>query len=97
MNNILIQAYCPIARGKHFSHSTVQALAAIHKASPARILIRWSLQKGYIPLPKSDNPERIKENAQVYHFELTDEEMAMLDALDQGKEGALVPQYTECA
>lgn len=74
----------------------VQTLAANHKATPSQILIRWSLQHGFIPLPKSDNPQRIRENAGVYHFQLTAEEVKMLDGLDQGKSGALVPQYTEC-
>jgi diketogulonate reductase-like aldo/keto reductase len=48
------------------------------------------LQKGWVPLPKSDTPERIVENANVYDFELTAEEMEKLDELDQGSSGAIV-------
>jgi diketogulonate reductase-like aldo/keto reductase len=71
-------------------------MANEHNATPAQVLLRWSLQHEFIPLPKSDHPERIKENADAYHFRLTTEEMKMLDAMDQGVKGALVPQPTEC-
>lgn len=55
----------------------------------AQVLIRWSLQHGYIPLPKSDKAERIKENFDVFSFELDGESMAQLDSLDQGDAGAI--------
>ena len=57
--------------------------------SPAQVLILWSLQRGFVPLPKSAKPERVVSNADVYNFELSDEEMSQLDALDQGKDGAI--------
>ena len=52
--------------------------------------MRWSLQKGFVPLPKSDNPGRIEENAGVYGWEIGDEDMKQLDELDLGDEGAIV-------
>ncbi|KAL0931640.1 alcohol dehydrogenase [Colletotrichum truncatum] len=55
------------------------------------VLVRWCLQKGYIPLPKSGNPERIGENINVFMFELDSEEMELLDGLDMGAQGALFP------
>jgi diketogulonate reductase-like aldo/keto reductase len=55
-----------------------------------QVLIRYSLQKGWVPLPKSDTPERIKANADVYGFHLNEEDMAALDGLDQGAAGAIV-------
>ena len=58
--------------------------------STAQILIRYSLQKGWVSLPKSDTPSRIQANADVYGFELTDEDMGKLDSLDQGENGAIV-------
>jgi len=51
-------------------------------------LIRWSLQRGFVPLPKSDTASRIVENASVFDFELSKEHMAKLDALDKGDAGA---------
>lgn len=50
---------------------------------PASILIRWSLQRGYSPLPKSDTPSRIQSNSDVYSFELDEQDMAALDSLDR--------------
>lgn len=61
-----------------------------HSKTPAQVLIRWSLQKGLVPLPKSSTPSRILENAQVFDgFELTEVEVAQLDGLDRGKDGAV--------
>ena len=55
-----------------------------------QVLVRWSLQKGWVPLPKSDNPSRIVNNAEVYGFELDANDMAKLDGLDNGSKGAIV-------
>jgi diketogulonate reductase-like aldo/keto reductase len=55
----------------------------------AQVLIRWSLQHGFVPLPKSDKAERIQENFDVFSFELDSESMAQLDSLDQGDAGAI--------
>jgi diketogulonate reductase-like aldo/keto reductase len=56
----------------------------------AQVLVRYCLQKNWVPLPKSDNPERIAQNADVYGFELAKEDMSELDSLDQGASGAIV-------
>lgn len=85
-----MQAYCPIARNKKADDETVAKIADSHGVTPNQVLIRWSLQKGWIPLPKSDDAERIRLNADVYGFDLSAEDMGKLDALDQGKDGALV-------
>jgi len=87
-HGIVVQAYCPIVRG-NMDHDAITALANKYKRDPAQILLRWSLQKGYVPLPKSATPSRIHSNADLYDFELTEEEMASLDALDRGKAGAI--------
>ena len=54
------------------------------------MLIRYCLQKDWVPLPKSVTPERIVQNADVYGFELSEEDMKLLDDLDQGPSGALL-------
>ncbi|KAI3539151.1 hypothetical protein CSPX01_09050 [Colletotrichum filicis] len=60
--------------------------------TPAQVLIRWSLQRGYVPLPKSADAERIRENGDVFWFKLDEVEMGMLDGLDLGAAGALFPK-----
>jgi len=87
-NSIVVQAYCPVIRGK-MDHEVFTSIAGKYKRDPGQILIRWSLQKGYVPLPKSATPSRIESNAKVFDFELDDDDMARIDALDQGKQGAI--------
>ncbi len=70
-----------------------QTLVEISKKlgkTTAQVLIRYSLQKGWVSLPKSDTPSRIEANADIYDFSLTDEDMITLDSLDQGAKGAIV-------
>ncbi|CAE6488111.1 unnamed protein product [Rhizoctonia solani] len=88
-HDIVVQAYCPIVRGEKWGHPVVGELSKKHGRSEAQILIRWSLQKGFVPLPKSTHEERIVENADVFGFELSAEDVGALDALDQGSNGAI--------
>ncbi|KAG2044018.1 hypothetical protein BDR03DRAFT_850923, partial [Suillus americanus] len=60
-----------------------------YSKDPAQILVRWSLQRGFVPLPKSSQPERIISNGQVFGWSIEPTDMAKLDALDRGKEGAV--------
>ncbi|KAF4453452.1 25-diketo-D-gluconate reductase [Fusarium albosuccineum] len=73
--NIAVEAYCPIVRGERFGEPKIKALAAKYGKTEAQILLRWSLQRGYVPLVKSVTPSRILENAQLYDFELTQDEV----------------------
>ncbi|PQE30455.1 Aldo keto reductase protein [Rutstroemia sp. NJR-2017a WRK4] len=77
--NIILEAYSPLVRGERLDSELLQPLAKKYQKTPAQILLRWSLQKGFVPLPKSVTPSRIKENADVYDFELTEEEMKGLE------------------
>lgn len=86
---MVVQAYSPLVRNKHADNPTLKAVAAKYKKSTAQILIRYALQKGWIPLPKSDDPGRIKENADVYDFEISNEDMEKLNALEEGPGAAL--------
>ncbi|KAI6000760.1 Aldo/keto reductase [Pisolithus albus] len=85
---IVVQAYCPIIRGQ-MGHLAIQAVSNKYGRDPAQILIRWSLQNGFVPLPKSSTPNRIRSNAAVYDFELAPGDMEDLNALDLGKAGAV--------
>ncbi|KAL8668997.1 MAG: hypothetical protein Q9168_006396 [Polycauliona sp. 1 TL-2023] len=89
-NNIIIQAYCPLVRNNKAYEENLVSIASKHSKSPNQILIRYSLQKNWVPLPKSDTPSRIEANADLYGFELDEGDMEKLDSLDQGEKGAIV-------
>lgn len=89
-NGIALEAYCPLVRNQKASDPTLVGVAEKHKTSTTPVLLRYCLQKGWIPLPKSDNEGRIAKNADLYGFELDDGDMGGLDGLDQGGREALV-------
>lgn len=89
-NGIIVEAYCPIVRNLKSKDETLMGIAKKYGITTSQILIRYCLQKQWVPLPKSDTPSRIKENADVYGFELDDADVATLDGLDQGRSGAIV-------
>ncbi|KAG0016957.1 hypothetical protein BGZ80_008747 [Entomortierella chlamydospora] len=82
--NIAIEAYSPLSRGHKLQDPVVNKIAAKYSKSAAQVLIRWSLQKGHIVLPKSAKKERIEQNSEVFDFELADGDMEVLDSLDEG-------------
>ncbi|QSZ34726.1 hypothetical protein DSL72_007581 [Monilinia vaccinii-corymbosi] len=90
IHNIHVEAYCPLVRNKRSDDPTLNLLANTHKKTTAQVLIRYALQKGWIPLPKSETPSRIVENANVYDFNLSQDEMQKLDNLDERDQGAIV-------
>jgi 2,5-diketo-D-gluconate reductase A len=92
---IAIEAYSPLGTGEHLGDETVGRVAERVGRTPAQVLIRWCLQRGTIVLPKSTHRERIEQNAQVFDFELSDEDMAELDALDRtgGTDAALESKW----
>ena len=83
-HGIVVMSYCPLARCKLFGQTGLTKLAERLGKSEAALCIRWLLQKGIVTIPKSSNEERIKANAAVFEFALSEEEMAEMDALEQG-------------
>jgi 2,5-diketo-D-gluconate reductase A len=81
---IVTEAYGPLGVGKLLDNPTIATVAQAHDKTPAQVLIRWSIQLGNVVIPRSANPERIKSNLDVFDFELTDDEMATLNGLDDG-------------
>lgn len=89
-NGIVLEAYCPLVRNQKAKDQTLLDIAKKHKVTTTQVLLRYCLQKAWVPLPKSDNADRIAQNADLYGFELDSDEMQQLDAKDEGGKGALV-------
>jgi len=83
-HGIRLEAWAPLTRARRFDDPTIGAIAAAHHRTPAQVLIRWGLQHGILEIPKSVHQERIRENAQVFDFALTDAELSAMDALRGG-------------
>ena len=86
---IAVEAYSPLTRGKNLNDPVPVSIAEAHGKSPAQVLIRWSLQRGFIVIPKSARKERIESNAQVFDFALNDGEMEQLDSVTQYSDSVL--------
>jgi diketogulonate reductase-like aldo/keto reductase len=80
---IQLEAYSPLTRGKKFKDKTIGDLAEKYGKTAAQIMIRWSLQHDLVVIPKSSNPEHISENANVFDFSLSIEDMLKLDGLNE--------------
>ena len=83
-NNIQLVAWSPIMRGKLFSNELMIDLSEKYKKTIAQIILRWHMQRGVIPIPKSSNEERIKENLSIFDFELSNDDMMIIDLLNEG-------------
>ncbi|OGU14300.1 MAG: glyoxal reductase [Ignavibacteria bacterium GWB2_35_12] len=81
---IIVEAYSPLTRGKKFNDKRLKDLANKYSKTSAQIMIRWALQYDTVVLPKSARPERIKENADVFDFEISDEDMEYMKSFDEG-------------
>lgn len=85
-HKIVIQAYSPLAKGKEaFKDKILQKVATKHDKSVAQVMLRWSLQKGFIPLPRSTNADRIKENINIFDFALDSRDMSAINRLKSAK------------
>ncbi|MDN5346137.1 MAG: methylglyoxal/glyoxal reductase [Petrotoga sp.] len=84
-NKIQLEAWSPLMRGRVLNIPQLVDISNKYKKTPAQIVLRWDLQHGVVTIPKSVHKERIKENADIFDFELTEEEMRIIDNLDQSK------------
>jgi diketogulonate reductase-like aldo/keto reductase len=82
-NGIVVEAYAALARAMRMRHPKIVELSRKYGCSPAQLLVRWSLQKGYVPLPKSVKKERIAENAKVEGFNIEESDVKAMDGLDE--------------
>lgn len=80
---IVIQAYSPLTRTERLHDATITDLAKMYGKTPAQIMLRWCLQLGTVPLPKANNIEHLKENLGIFDFELSPDDMATLNGLNE--------------
>lgn len=90
-HNIRLEAWSPIMQGKVFNIPVIKKIAQNHGKSPAQIVLRWDIQKGVITIPRSGKPREIIENAQIFDFELTQQEVEKIDRLNRNKK--IFPYY----
>jgi hypothetical protein len=82
-HGIVVEAYAPLVRALRMKQPTIVSLSKKYACTPGQLLVRWSLQHGYVPLPKSVKQARIVENAEVGGFEIEGDDMAKMDQLDE--------------
>ncbi|MDX1884945.1 aldo/keto reductase [Mycolicibacterium sp. 120270] len=82
--DVVTEAYGPLGVGRLLDHPTIGSVAEARGKTAAQVLIRWSIQLGNVVVVRSSSPERVKSNLDVFDFELTDDDMATLNALDDG-------------
>lgn len=81
--NIVVEAWSPLARGKVFGNDTLKNIAEIHNKTVSQVCLRWGIQHNVIVIPKSSAEERIKENVSLFDFELSEEEMKQVDNIPE--------------
>ncbi|KQC46923.1 oxidoreductase of aldo/keto reductase family subgroup 1 [Geobacillus stearothermophilus] len=84
-NGIQLEAWSPLMRGEILTEPTIVEIGKKYGKTPAQVVLRWDLQHSVVTIPKSVTPARIKENADIFDFSLTDEEMKQIDALNLNK------------
>ncbi|MFK0525397.1 aldo/keto reductase [Paenibacillus illinoisensis] len=84
-HQIQIEAWSPLGQGNLLEHPLLQEIAAKYGKSPAQVILRWDLQNGIVTIPKSVTPQRIRENADLYDFELTADEVEQINGLNENK------------
>lgn len=90
-HDIATEGWSPIARGKVLGDPVVIRIAKAYGVHPAQVVLRWHIQRGDIVFPKSTHPQRMKENFEIFDFDLGDEEIEALTALDKGETGRMGP------
>ena len=89
---IATQAWSPLGRGAVLDNPMIAKIAAHHSKSVAQVILRWEIQQGVAVIPKSKTPERIKENIDIFDFELTEDEMTMIDLLNKNQRTGNEPE-----
>jgi 2,5-diketo-D-gluconate reductase A len=96
-HGIVTEAWSPIAQGDVLDDAEIGEIAEKLGSTPAQVVLRWHIQHGYIVFPKSVTPERIRENFELFDFELDTDDMSRIDALDRGEEARRGPHPEQFA
>jgi diketogulonate reductase-like aldo/keto reductase len=83
--HIQLEAWAPLMRGRVLTDPVIVDIANRHGKSPAQVVLRWDIQSGVVTIPKSVHADRIRSNADIFDFELSDEEMARINALNRNE------------
>ena len=81
---IIVEAYSPLAHAKQMDHPAVVRIAKATTKTPGQVMLRWAVQHGTVPIPKTTHKERMQENLDIFNFELSKQQMAELDGLSDG-------------
>ena len=90
-HGIVTQAWSPLAQGAVLTDPAITAIAARLGRTPSQVVLRWHIQRGDVVFPKTVSPERMRENLDLFTFELEADDMAALAALDRGEAGRTGP------
>jgi 2,5-diketo-D-gluconate reductase A len=85
--DVVTEAWAPIAQGRVGDDDSIGEIASLTGRTPAQVVLRWHLQHGHVVFPKTTRPERMRENADLFDFDLSDDQMRAVDALDRGEDG----------
>lgn len=96
-HKIQLESYSPLGSGEVLKDPVIAEIAKRHGKSAAQVVIRWHLQQGLVVIPKSETPERIRQNIDVFNFELTQDDISRIDALDKpdGKTGSEPAKFND--
>lgn len=92
-NDIVVEAWSPLGSGKILQHPEIKKIAAKYEKSVAQVILRWDYQQNIVTIPKSVHKERIKENAAIFDFELTDADVAAISALNKDERTGRNPDH----
>ncbi|WP_079507782.1 aldo/keto reductase [Mesobacillus jeotgali] len=94
-NDIIVEAWSPLSRGRFLTDPILSSIAHRYGKTSAQIILRWHLQHEIIPIPKSVNPSRLKENTEVFDFQLSQQEMAEIDGLNKDQRFGADPDHID--
>ncbi len=83
-HDVATEAWSPLAQGALLGNETIATIAAHHEKTPAQVILRWHIQIGNVVIPKSVTPERVRENFELFDFELSEDDLAAIARLDSG-------------